>query len=346
MLWFTQNLKKGPRYPMGKELRVGLTGCGHLGKIHCRLIKDISQSRIGIKFSGIYDIDKTVSEQVSKELSLNVFRSEDDLLENIDTLVIVTPTSTHFDIAKSAVERGINLFIEKPVTSTIEEARKLTELSKLRPVKIQVGHVERFNPALTSLSKYVLNPMFIESHRLAQFNPRGTDVSVIQDLMIHDIDIILNLVNSPIKKIDANGVAVISDEIDIANARLTFDNGCTANITSSRISLKKMRKMRIFQNNAYISIDFLKNRSEIFRLADISAAVNDGTAYPVSETKKIILEQPVHDTAENPNPIKAELESFFNSIIDDKPVKVSLEDARRAVEIADEIIKIISSSPK
>jgi len=232
------------------------------------------------------------------------------------------------------------LFIEKPVTASLDEAENLIKASKKSSGKIQVGHVERFNPALTSLESYKLSPMFIESHRLAQFNPRGTDVSVIQDLMIHDIDIILYLVNSPLEKIDANGVAVISDKIDIANARLKFKNGCVANITSSRISLKKMRKMRIFQQNAYISIDFLNNKSEIFKLADIED-LSKGLSYPVSETKKIVFEEPI-ESRENANPIKDELETFFNSIITDQPVKVTLEEGAKAVEAADRIMKIIS----
>lgn len=246
-------------------------------------------------------------------------------------------------IAEAAIKKKINVFIEKPVTSSLNEAKELIKLAGNSDARIQVGHVERFNPALTSLDNYEVKPMFIESHRLAQFNPRGTDVSVILDLMIHDIDIILHLVNSPISKIDANGVAVISEAIDIANARLTFKNGCVANLTSSRISLKKMRKMRIFQNNAYISIDFLNNKSEIFRLAELDTPAS-GTSFPVSDTKKIIFEHPEIGNPENANPIKNELESFFGSIINQKPVKVSLEDGKQAVEVADEIIKIISKS--
>ena len=324
-------------------IKIGLAGCGHLGKIHCKLLKEITGKDPRIKFSGIYDIDPIVSRQVVKEFGVKSFASLEDMLEAVNTLIIVTPTVTHYEIARQAIEKGINLFIEKPVTSTINEAVRLSELKRNNPITVQVGHVERFNPALTSLSDYVINPMFIESHRLAQFNPRGTDVSVIQDLMIHDIDIVLNLVKSPIDKIDANGVAVISDSIDIANARISFKNRCTANLTASRISVKKMRKMRIFQNNAYISIDFLKNRSEIFRLAESSTPAERGKSIPISSTKKIIFEEPSYNSEENPNPIRNELESFFDSIINDKPVKVSLEDAARAVDVADKIIKIISS---
>lgn len=328
---------------MNKTLNIGIVGAGHLGKIHCKLLNQIADGDASIKFIGVYDIDAAKSNEINSLYSLQAFDSFDKILEKINTLIVVTPTSTHYMIAEAAIKKNINVFIEKPVTSSLNEAKELIKLSINSDAKIQVGHVERFNPALTSLDKYEVKPMFIESHRLAQFNPRGTDVSVILDLMIHDIDIILHLVNSPISKIDANGVAVISEAIDIANARLTFKNGCVANLTSSRISLKKMRKMRIFQNNAYISIDFLNNKSEIFRLAEMDSPAS-GTSFPVSDTKKIIYEHPEIGNPENINPIKNELESFFESIQNQKPVKVSLEDGKQAVEVADEIIKIISKS--
>lgn len=326
-----------------KKLNIGLAGCGHLGKIHTRLLNEIASNDKRVKFSGVYDTDKETLKTVSKDNGVQAFNSFENMLDEINALVIVTPTSVHFDMAKKALERNIHLFIEKPVTSTLSEAEELSKIAGGINVKIQVGHVERFNPALTAIDKFEIKPMFIESHRLAQFNPRGTDVSVIQDLMIHDIDIILHLVKSPVKKIDANGVAVISDEIDIANARLTLENGCVANLTSSRISLKKMRKMRVFQNNAYISIDFLNNKSEVFRLTDINTP-DTGMAFPLSETKKIVYEEPKPENAESINPIKNELESFLTSIIEDKPVKVSLNAGKEAVEVADKILQIIKES--
>lgn len=330
---------------MGKiKLNIGLAGCGHLGAIHAKLLNDLCSSKYNRSFAGVYDIDKSKAERISSEYKVKMSDNTDELLNNINTLVIATTTSAHFDIAKKALGKNINLFIEKPVTSNSTEAKELISISKNIPVKIQVGHVERFNPALTSLSNYELKPLFIETHRLAQFNPRGTDVSVIQDLMIHDIDIVLSLVKSPISKIDANGVAVISDNIDIANARLTFENGCVANLTASRISLKKMRKMRIFQQNAYISVDFSKNKSELFRLVDSSYKTSAKvTAYPLTESKKIIFEEPEHKTNDI-NPIKDELESFFDSITNNKTVKVTLEDANKALEASDKIIEIISNS--
>lgn len=324
-----------------RKLNVGLAGCGHLGKIHCRLLSEISAKNSSVNFVGVYDTNKESSGEMNRLYNLPGFDEFDELLGKIDTLIIVTPTSAHFETARKALEKGINLFIEKPVTAALEEAEKLIELAGKKNVKIQVGHVERFNPALTSLDNIKMSPLFIESHRLSQFNPRGTDVSVIQDLMIHDIDIILHLVNSPIEKIDANGVAVISEEVDIANARLTFAGGCVANLTASRISLKKMRKMRIFQHNAYISLDFLKSKSEVFHLADKDAPTS-GMTFPISETKKIIFEEPKIENIENVNPIRNELESFFESIIGNIPVKVSLADGKEAVEAADQIMKIIS----
>ena len=321
-----------------KNINIGLIGCGHLGSIHSRLINEICKTNGSVSFAGVYDIDMNKTNQAAENFNVKAFDSLDSLLSAVDTLVVVTSTPTHFDIAKKALSKQINLFIEKPVTSSLEEAVELIRISKYAKVKIQVGHVERFNPALTSLDGYNLDPKFIESHRLSQFNPRGTDVSVIQDLMIHDLDIILQLVKSPLEKIDANGVAVISNNIDIANARLTFKNGCVANITSSRVSLKKMRKMRIFQQNAYISIDFLQNKSEIFKLEDINTKTK-GLTYPVSDSKKIIYEEPA--TENNANPIKNELETFIDSILNDKHVKVSLDEGKQAVEVADKIMRII-----
>ena len=326
------------------KLNIGVVGCGHLGSIHCKLLKEISESERRINFVGIYDINEDTARKVSSENAVKNFGTYEELLGQINALIIVTPTSTHHDIAKSALKYGINIFIEKPVTQDLSEAEKLVKISNGLDVKIQIGHVERFNPALQSLEKYKLKPKFIEAHRLSQFNPRGTDVSVIHDLMIHDIDIILNLVKSPVEKVDANGVTVISDTIDIANARITFENGCVANLTSSRISLKKMRKMRIFQPNSYISVDFLNNKAEIFSLADSDTEAGDAQVIPISKNKKIIYEEPLRSNAElNHNPIRNELLSFFESILEDKPVKVTLVEGKQAVEVSDRIIKIISN---
>lgn len=329
---------------MNKKINIGLIGCGHLGMIHCRLLKQIESENNDLSFIGIYDISPDVRKKATDEFNIISYESYEKLLSNVDSLVIVTPTSTHYELASKAILAGINVFIEKPVTETLSEAENLIRISYDTKLKIQVGHVERFNPALIALEGTILNPKFIESHRLAQFNPRGIDVSVIQDLMIHDIDIILNLVQSRISKIDANGVSVISSNIDIANARLTFDNGCVANLTASRISLKKMRKMRLFQHNSYISIDFLNNKSELFRLVDVSDNSEAGLTFPFSEEKKLLLEQPQANADKELNPIKSELESFIDSILFDKQVKVTLEEGKKAIEVAEQIISLIKVS--
>ena len=255
----------------------------------------------------------------------------------------MTPTSTHFDIASASISKGVNTFIEKPVTETTEQAEKLLEIAQGKKVKVQIGHIERFNAAILSLEDYSLAPLFIETHRLSQFNPRGTDVSVIQDLMIHDIDIILNLVKSPVKAIDANGVAIITDKIDIANARIRFENGCVANITASRISQNKMRKMRLFQKNAYISIDFLQNSSEVFRLSE-AAETAGGFALTGFEKdgKKfsIVYDRP---QVKEVNSLKYELNLFFDSIANDTEPLVTLEDGLQALEVANIIVEKIES---
>ncbi|MCC6864648.1 MAG: Gfo/Idh/MocA family oxidoreductase [Ignavibacteria bacterium] len=325
------------------RIKIGLAGCGHLGKIHIKLLKEIAEDDKNTVFCGVYDINNDIINAVSTEFNIDTFGSLAELLSSVNALVIVTPTSSHFEIASKAIEKNINLFIEKPVTSSLEEAEKLINQAEGKEIKIQVGHVERFNPALTALDKFDIKPMFIEAHRLAQFNPRGTDVSVVQDLMIHDIDIILHLAKSKVKKIDANGVAVISDEIDIANARLTLESGCVANLTSSRISLKKMRKMRVFQNNAYISVDFLNNKSEVFKLTEIDVP-DEGMTFQLTDKKKIIYFEPKPENSEKLNPIKNELESFITSIRENKQVKVTLNAGKEAVEVADEILKIINNS--
>ena len=330
---------------MEQIINAGIVGLGHLGSIHCRLLKEISTENPRIQFNGVFDIDGQKNNSISKEYNVKAYPSFEDLIANINTLVIVTPTTTHFEIANLAIEKNINLFIEKPVTGSLDEALSL--LNKKKNLKIQIGHVERFNPAFMGLKDFELKPLFIESHRLAQFNPRGTDVSVVQDLMIHDIDIILSIVKSPVTGINANGVAILSNDVDIANARMQFENGCTANITASRISLKKMRKMRIFQKNAYISIDFLNNKSEVFRLVDKASVKPESITIPVSDDKCIVLDQPNDNNSKKTyNPIKNELESFFNSILNNSPLKVTLEEGKQALEVADKISKIIQSNNK
>ena len=270
-------------------LHAGVIGCGHLGKFH---IKQLSESK-NYKLTGVYDKNLDIAKLVSKDFACDFFDNSNDLISKSDIVCIVTPTPFHFEYAKKCIESNVHIFIEKPVCNSLNESKALIKLNKKRNLKIQVGHVERFNPAFTAIKNKISNPMFIESHRLAQFNPRGTDVSVVLDLMIHDIDIILSSVDSEIKKISSSGVSVISSSPDIANARIEFKNGCVANLTASRVSIKNMRKTRFFQTGKYISIDFLNKSSEIIEIDNVSNEIPlmkldlaDGT------TKNIFFSKP------------------------------------------------------
>ncbi|WP_456424228.1 Gfo/Idh/MocA family protein, partial [Lutibacter sp.] len=245
-------------------LKVGVLGAGHLGKIHLKLLNQSHKYNL----IGFYDPIKENAKKVEKEFGYKSFETVKELIDAVDVVDIVTPTLSHFDCAKEAIEKGKHIFIEKPITKTVDEANTLVELIKLNNVKGQVGHVERFNPAFTAVKKSIHKPMFIEAHRLAEFNPRGTDVPVVLDLMIHDIDIILSVVKSEVSHISASGVSVISDTPDIANARIEFKNGCVANLTASRISLKNMRKTRFFQRDAYIAVDFFEKATEVVKMKD------------------------------------------------------------------------------
>ncbi len=317
-------------------LKIGVLGAGHLGKIHIRLIKEISDFQL----VGFFDPNPESAKAVAAEFDTKAFDSIEELVEEVDAVDIVTPTLSHFDCAVKSIKKSKHIFIEKPITNTVEEARQLIQLAEEADVKVQVGHVERFNPAFIASQPYVKHPMFIEAHRLAQFNPRGTDVSVVLDLMIHDLDIILSMVKSNVRRISASGVAVVSDNPDITNARIEFDNGCVANLTASRISLKNMRKTRIFQKDAYISVDFLEKESEIVRLSEVN-----GEPDPLSVTidlgegkgqKEIYFEKP--DVAPN-NAIKEELMAFAKSIIYNTNTAVTIHDGYNALDVAHQIIE-------
>jgi len=289
-------------------IKIGVLGAGHLGKIHIRLLKEIEN----FEFVGFYDPDEENSKKVAAEYNTKAFSSITELLDSIDAVDIVTPTISHFDCAVDAIKKGKHVFIEKPVTNSIEEAEELIKLAHEAGFKIQVGHVERFNPAFLVSKDKINNPMFIETHRLAQFNPRGTDVPVVLDLMIHDLDIVLSIVKSNVSKISAGGVAVVSDTPDIANARIEFDNGCVANLTASRISMKNMRKSRFFQKDAYISVNFLDKQTEIVKMKDVTGNPDPlAIVYDLGQKKgkkEIIFEKPkIEDT----NAIKEELTSFY-----------------------------------
>lgn len=316
-------------------LKIGVLGVGHLGKIHVKCINLVND----LELIGFFDPNEENAKVAVQELGLHRFENIDDLLSAVDAVDIVTPTTTHFELAKNAIENGKHVFIEKPITETPEQAKILLELMQKHQVKVQVGHVERFNPAMLALDEATLNPMFIEVHRLATFNPRGTDVSVVLDLMIHDLDIILNLVKSPVKSVHATGVSVVSNTADLSNARIEFENGCIANVTASRLSLKQMRKVRLFQKDGYVSLDFLTKKAEIVRLYDIEEKENLGDT-PVMELetakgrKLIQMEMPEIKPV---NAIEMELATFAESILNNTTPKVTLEDGYRALKLAYEI---------
>ena len=319
-------------------LRIGILGVGHLGKFHLNNWKEIN----GVEIVGFFDPNDESAEDVITKYQLKRFDKAEDLINAVDAVDIIAPTTAHFELCKAAIIKGKHVFVEKPLANTMEEAKELVKLAKEANIKFQVGHVERFNPAFLALKNYSLEPMFIEVHRLAQFNPRGTDVSVILDLMIHDIDIILSLVNSNVKSISANGVAVMSDTPDIANVRIEFNNGCVANLTSSRISMKKMRKMRLFQKDAYIGIDFLDKKTEIIQL-NTPATVNAFTfdIETNSGKKTIAIANPV---VTDGNAIKMELEAFYQAILNNTEPLVNVVDGFRAMDVAHQILTKINSA--
>ncbi len=315
-------------------LKVGVLGAGHLGKIHLRLLNQSEKYNL----VGFYDADETNGNNVEKEFGYKFFNSIEALIEAVDVVDIVTPTLSHYDCAKQAIAKGKHIFIEKPITNTVEEAEHIRELLAEHNLRGQVGHVERFNPAFIAVKDDIKSPMFIESHRLAEFNPRGTDVPVILDLMIHDIDIILSLVDSKVKNVSASGVSVISETPDIANARIEFENGCVANLTASRISLKKMRKARFFQKDAYISVDFLEKKCEVVKMKD--APENPGDFDMILQNAEGIKKQIYFDNpsiSEN-NAILDELETFADAINNNTSPVVTLHDGTEALRVATQII--------
>lgn len=315
-------------------LKVGVLGAGHLGKIHLRLLNQSEKYDL----IGFYDADIINGKKVEAEFGYRYFDNMNSLIEAVDVIDIVTPTLSHYECAKKSIEQGKHIFIEKPITNTLEEAQELLDLEKKFNIKGQVGHVERFNPAFSAVKNAINQPMFIEAHRLAEFNPRGTDVPVVLDLMIHDIDAILSVVNSEVKQINASGVSVLSQSPDIANARLEFENGCVANLTASRISLKNMRKSRFFQKDAYISVDFLEKKAEVVKMKDAPEQPGDFDMILQNAEgvkKQIYFENP--EIKEN-NAILDELESFAKAITTNSTPIVSLKQGTQALKVALQII--------
>lgn len=315
-------------------LNIGVFGAGHLGKIHLKLLSQSKQYNL----IGFYDSNLSNAKKVSENFDYKFFESAENLISKCDVIDIVTPTPFHHKIAILALSNNCHVFIEKPITKSVKEAKELINLSKLNGLYGQVGHVERFNPAFIAAKSHITKPMFIETHRLAEFNPRGTDVPVVLDLMIHDIDIILSLVKSPIKSINASGVKVISNTPDIANARIEFENGCFANLTASRISMKNMRKSRFFQKDAYISIDFLKKQTEIVKMKDAPYKTDDMAMILENAEgvkRQLYFEKP---EIEQSNAILNELESFANSINNKQKPIVDLNDGCLALNTAQKIM--------
>jgi len=316
-------------------LKAGVIGAGHLGKIHLKLLNQSTK----YKLVGFHDADPDAAKKITSEFGYNCFSTMDELIAACDVVDVVTPTVFHFDCAKKVIEAGKHLFIEKPITTTVEEAETIRELAKTHGVRGQVGQVERFNPAFTAVNKQIINPMFIESHRLAEFNPRGTDVSVVLDLMIHDIDAILSVVKSKVKTVTSNGVSVISETPDIANARIEFENGCVANLTASRISMKNMRKARFFQKDAYISVDFLEKKSEIVKMKNAPEKPDDFAMILTNAegVKKQIYF--VNPEIEANNAILDELETFADAINNNAMPIVTLGQGTEALSVAMKVIE-------
>ena len=325
---------------MSSNLQISLLGAGHLGKIHANLLKQIPE----VELAGIYDIDQAKSQSAARELNCRAHDNLQDALIRSHAVIIAAATTAHYDLALDSIFQGRHVFIEKPIAATVEQAQEIVQSAKEAGVKLQIGHIERFNPAFKAIAGIELRPQFIEVHRLAAFNPRGADVAVVMDLMIHDLDLILQMVKSPLKTLHASGVEVVSSGVDIANARLIFDSGCVANVTASRLSAKKMRKMRIFQRNGYISLDFAAGQAEIFELQDgeppaggfILGAIDQG-----AHRRNIIYRKP---TVVPLNAMMEEQKAFVQAILQDKPTTVTGEDGLAALILAEKILHEIQSS--
>ena len=325
---------------MSKTLKAGVLGAGHLGKIHLRLLNQSAK----FDLVGFYDASPDVRVKITAEYAFKAFDSEEDLIAAVDVVDIVTPTLYHHKLAKKAIEMGKHVFLEKPITQTVDEANELIALAKKHQVLGQVGHVERFNPAFLAVKDDINNSMFIETHRLAEFNPRGTDVPVVLDLMIHDIDTVLSLVDSKVAAISASGVAIISETPDIANARIAFENGCVANLTASRISLKNMRKARFFQKDAYIAVDYFSKSAEVVKMENAPENVGDFDMLlenAQGKKKRVFFDNPKIPEV---NAILMELECFADAIANNTAVIVSLEQGKNALDVALQITALVEKS--
>ena len=319
-------------------MNVGIVGLGHLGKIHLKLLSEISEYNV----KGIYDIDKDITAKLAYQKNVMICESYDELILACDAIFVITPTPTHYELACKAIKQGKHVFIEKPATDNPDDTSKLKKLAQEAGVVVQVGHVERFNPAFTAAKPFVSNPTFIEIERLATYNPRGTDVSVVLDLMIHDIDLLLLSVNSKIRRIFATGACIVSKTFDFANVRLEFENGCIANLTANRVALQNIRKMTILQDNSFINIDLLHKSTIIHSVVPITSSSNKGILIDTGighQKFEIIQHQPIIEPV---NAIKTELECFYNSIVKKMPLAVSLSDAETALKVVEDIELLIN----
>ena len=315
------------------KLKTAIVGVGALGRHHLRWLSQLESSEL----VGLYDVDAEKAESYAKEYNITKFESIEQLAQAAEAVSIVVPTTVHYEIASRLIKSGIHCLIEKPVTLNVEQAKELQQLARDNKVKVTVGQIERFNPAVAALSGYEINPTFIEAHRLAAFDPRGTDVAVVLDLMIHDIDLVLSFIKSKIKDIQASGVAVVSDQIDIANARISFENGAVANLTASRISLKPMRKIRLFQKSGYFSLDLSTKQADIYRMAGKDEKA-DGFRLPLGKSGKDVIYTKCEDNGKDM--LGSELGDFLDSVINDHPVAVPIEQASEALRVALEIERI------
>ena len=321
-----------------KPVRVGVIGVGHLGRFHALNYRQIEDAEL----IGVTDSNPSRTSEIAQECQCTPFQNIETLLKEVEAVSIAVPTDHHFEIASQVLSQKVHCIIEKPITQTVAQADSLIRLAAVNQLVLQVGHIERFNPALKALEGLSISPRFIEAHRLAPFKPRGIEVSVILDLMIHDIDIVLSMIRAPIEKIDASGLAVVSDTIDIANARLRFADNSVANLTASRISQKIMRKMRLFQKNSYITIDFDRKETEIFKLDDgqdrdsrILAEIGVG-----EKKRKVLYKKPAVDDY---NALLVELHTFVRSIRGETRGGVSAKAGRQALSIASEVLQQIDS---
>ena len=316
------------------KIRTAVIGVGHLGQHHARWYKTIKKSEL----IGVYDIDEAKCRKIADEWQVRAFEDPSQLEGEVDAVSVVVPTVSHYEVAEHIIRKNIHCLIEKPIASTVEEANHLIELAEKHNVVLTVGHIERFNPAIRALEEYKIEPRFIEAHRLAAFDPRGTDVAVVLDLMIHDIELALHLVKSKVKKIESSAVAVVSDRADIANARLTFENGAVANLTSSRISLHAMRKLRIFQKSGYFSLDLAEKRADIYRLADSDDDAGGGMRIPLGKSGQDILYRKAG--AGDEDMLCSELTGFLKAIQTGTAPEVNAAAAAEALRLAIEIDRI------